>query len=689
MAVSFVDFAKNKLGIAPTMPTPSDSVFDPNADFTGVSIPDAKELFERVDRYEVRKAPMIRDWKEALAFQAGDQWIAFKSSTAAVGNFIELPISKTGPTRMVVNFYMRNALAIVGLLTSGRPIPQCLPIGTSASDQEKARATDALIGHIWRNVRFQSTLEDMVLWAVLTGNGFLKVYWDHDAGDYELNPDTQTGEFAGQLRIDSVMPFSIGFDDAAPSFADSSWLYQRSLYDPATIEERFGKTVKADAYPEDIRNGGVLRYDVTKRSGDASCVAVVEWWQKPCKKYPRGLHIITTKQTPLYIGEWPKGTPWPIYHYRFFTAPGTPWGTTPQKQYIPIQRLCNRIISDLADHVSTSGNPAIMAAAGQQGNHKWSIGPGKIIEYDVVQGASEPHTVQLTPLADWTMNLLNTALGWGETVAGVPAAFVGSTGDGSPESGRAISYKVERASRNFANAATRLVDMINDVGIAALELYRRHGPEKETIRVMGNEGAAGYMEFTKEQISYRTLQLDESSVLVGSPQAMNDMLERWAPLGVFDPKELRRLMTMPGKRLSDLDSDADDKAWARRNVQFLKVGIEPPLMKHMNFSAHYEVVAGYMKTPEFFDLNDQIQGMFVDYLSQIETAMNPQVQPAADGSTGLMPDENATAMSPDGGGGTPSSSPATGSASVAQAGTPGQGGPGVDAEEESLQRTKM
>jgi hypothetical protein len=116
--------------------------------------------------------------------------------------------------------------------------------------------------------------------------------------------------------------------------------------------------------------------------------------------------------------------------------------------------------------------------------------------------------------------------------------------------------------------------------------------------------------------------------------AMTETLERWAQLQILPPEEFRKLVTLPGITMQDLDVSADDKAWARRNIMSLKNGVVPNLMAHMMFTVHFEETATYMKKAEFFTLQPEIQGLFVDYLTQLQAVIS---NPPAEGNAEAPP----------------------------------------------------
>ena len=689
----------------------------------GLPAVDVGRLFDRLDRLRLRRAKTVRDWKEAIAYFVGEQWISFQAATAYIGQFTDLPVSRTGSTRVVLNKYQRNSLAIVGLLTSGKPIPETVPVSSNSSDVEAARGTNLLLRHLWQLCVVQDAIEDVVSWAVQAGNGFWKIYWDHDAGKMVPNPalapyaiddatgiatHNETGERVpaellgepnvpeGQLCVDSVSPFCVFWDDKVP-FAKSMWLIQHSVEDADVLEERFGVQLKPDAWPEDLQHGGVVRFDVQRKGADATGVETMEFWHKPCRKYPEGMHLIAAKQRkePLYQGTWEQGRPWPIIHFGFTKVPGSPLFLSPMKAYIPAQQLTNRLYSNIADHITTAGNPSVMGTDRQFQGQNWSPGPGKILKYTHDPDAPQvPVVIDLTPQPEWVMKFLEQLDTEGQRVSGVSDAFVGAT-DGE-DSGRAISYKVERTSRNFANAAGRLVQCLYDVGIAMLELWRVHGPAQQTIRVMGADGQAAFLDFTRDQISYATLHMDESSVLVGSRIALVEMAQTWLQYGAISPEEFRQFATMPGLSLQSMDIWADDKAWARRNIVVLKNGGPAPFQVfYENHSVHYEEWATWMKSPEFFNLDPNIQATATAYLQDLyDTIQQSQQQPPpqnggdANGASGGAQPASPT---PPGGGspGGATSSAAAPSPLQPQVGAPGQGGPGNVPGAESAQKARM
>ena len=582
--------------------------------------PTAAEVFKKIDAAEGRKQVLAQRWKEMLAFYHNEQWIQYSPTSR---NFVQYHRSRG--SQVTINVVASHAAAIVGMLTQGKPIPTCEPLSGLPSDEERAKFSDALLQHIWDVTKMTTNLEIAALWAVLTGTAFAKNYWDPDVGEVTFDEEGLPQK-SGEPKTDILPPFSVGFCDTT-SFEKSPWIYHYAIYTPEEVEKRFPDAgeIKPDAFPEDSLNGGVIRFDVTKGGNTPTGVSVAEWWERPSRKAPDGKHIICTRGKILLDEPWPEAAPWPIRQLILFPVPGSPWGDTTIRPLIPAQKALNYTVSEIIDHISLAANPGLLSKKGTvpPGQKR---GPGANVEYDTRPG--DPAPIQFSPgkLDEWVIQMPKMILDWCEAISRVTGIIQGNT-PFSRISGRTVAYLTENAGKNFGNPAERFIQFLKDVAMDHLELWRNHGPYTESLKIAGNDGVYSWREFKRDEISYRSLKLEESQVLVGSKTARQETLERWAQNQWIAPDEFRTLMSRSGLIPADVDVQALDKAWARRNIDGLRNGMMPELKKHMMFPTHYEVTASYMKSAEFFDLAPEIQAAFEDYLDQLSFQMQPPMPP--------------------------------------------------------------
>ncbi|MFA4945139.1 MAG: hypothetical protein WC789_10625 [Lentisphaeria bacterium] len=691
------------------------------------------DLFRKSDDCEARKARLKRGWREALAIYHKHHWLAsYQNTTGGFDGHWFVDEQADAACQTTVNLWRGKADALVGLFTAGKPLPRAVPIGTDSDDVGRARATDGLLRHMWSLTKHQSVLIDMVKWGVISGTGYYKVYWDPDAGvpvpDVEWDEtagdpipvtdengvqqtDPATGEplttpsgawretgtysMSGCLIHESLPPFNVGFMDGVP-FERSPWVYHRSGYDPDVLWERFGAKCKPDTWPEDLDTGGVMRMDVPHHSGDPSMVEVIEWWQRPSVKHPIGLHIIATRERRLLVEAWPKEKPIPIIMWRANTVPGSPWGVSAGTDAIDPQKVLNSIWSDLAMKVSEEGEPSWLGTEEQANNHHFERGPGRFNWVKTIDNTNNPppQQIKLAPMSDANMKMFALAK---EAIADtwrIPDVFQGMIKD-DESSGRAISYRISQTNQNFTAPGAELAQVEKDCWMMSLELWRKYGPEKETIEVVGPDGNAALRPFLREEISYRTLELDESSILVMSPAAINEQVERWVTAKLLTPEEGRRLATMRGlSSLDQADAGADDRAWARENIElYLKEGVVPVILRQMNRAIHFEETCAWAKKPEWRSMDTPVHEATATYLAQLEAQIRQDqgaAQPPDPNAGGSGPKAVAdTTAVPAGGGGESTSLPGNPSPTTSQVGEPGGGGPGVDAAAEAGQRAQM
>jgi hypothetical protein len=133
-----------------------------------------------------------KQWLLNMAFFVGNQWVNYNPITHA----LEKPKVPSYRVLMVDNQVQPTVRTELGKMTANKPKFFVVPSTDSGDDIKKAKTSEMLLEHHWYNLRLTQKTTEAALWALITGNGFAKVYWDSTAGQ----------KFEEQVTDDMGMP---------------------------------------------------------------------------------------------------------------------------------------------------------------------------------------------------------------------------------------------------------------------------------------------------------------------------------------------------------------------------------------------------------------------------------------------------------------------------------------------------
>lgn len=285
-------------------------------------------------------------------------------------------------TQKITKMYVNNIIAMapgVGF----DPKNEC-----EAQDQKAAELHHA----VWRDACDRYAIESDLIddWCddfVGVGEAIVKIQWDpglgevkgyHQALDEEgmpvfdeygrPAPDMENPQFSGAFIFEQIQGFNILRAPDAKNMKETPYLGYRKMSDVEALKKQFPDfESKINASMDET----MVVFDSTKNSYQRASkqVMVVEWYFRPCHKYPRGYYYITVKEAILDEGELPGGI-FPIIYQAFDKIPTTPRGRSPVKIMRPYQAEINRAASKIAEHQITLGDDKLLI----QNNTKISAG---------------------------------------------------------------------------------------------------------------------------------------------------------------------------------------------------------------------------------------------------------------------------------------------------------------------------
>jgi len=213
-------------------------------------------------------------WYRNIAFLGGQQWIRWNKRLSTVD---ELPRTKDWHVRLTLNLLRDVIHRMVSAVTRGDPRFFGVPQSATEGDRLSARAVGRYLDHVWESNYLSGLLEDEVLiWAMTTGRGWVQPYWDPDAGDVnhvrvpkQTTPEDEAGPEGkedlfeaipglaeeagasldpgfktvavreGAIRFRCVSPFNVVFDLSGESYAEARYAGTMTFANRQNVEENF------------------------------------------------------------------------------------------------------------------------------------------------------------------------------------------------------------------------------------------------------------------------------------------------------------------------------------------------------------------------------------------------------------------------------------------------------------------
>lgn len=599
---------------------------------------------------EVRR-PYEKQWLVNIAFYLGEQWIFYNKTTGQIVNAkATMPPHKVA---IVVNQVQPTVRTELAKLTKQRPVCQVVSNSSDFDDKDEARVKNAILDHIWKKVKLDRTLQEALLWAILTGTGFLLPYWNADAGDTVVDYATQVDEFGnpvldeygnpipvvnedgsyvvrdvfniGEVCVDSAGPFEIYLDPLAKNENDLRWFFRERVADVADVQDTYGVRVSSEPV-------SVLTYldsrilGSRKLEGKDVCV-LREYWEKPSKRYPMGRYVVYTGDTVLYYGDNPYAdarVPLPIAIIQHVPVPGRIYADSVVTQLVPVNVEYNKLRSQLIETKNLTAFPKVLAPKGALFITPTSR-PGEVVEYNASFG--KPEFWVPPPVPAYVVRELDRAKEEMIEISGIHEATRGAI-PSNVRSGVAIAYIQEQDETRLNVTAHSYEDAIATTATYILRLARKYYVEPRTVRIVGPDRSTKVIQFYGQDIPEDAdVHVESGSSLPKSVIAKQQMLlDMWNARVITDPAVMLKLMEFGN--LEDLYHDADlDIDQATRENDLMFAG-ELPLVEDFHVhELHIREHNKVRKTEKYEKLPPEHKAVFAQHVAMHQQYIQARMAP--------------------------------------------------------------
>jgi hypothetical protein len=511
-----------------------------------------------------------RQWHLNMHFMVGKQYVEQLTGGNANGVAGKLITPKAPPwrTRLVVNRVRSVIRTEIARLTSQKPNASVVPASSEDQDLFAAQAGEQIWESLYSTKKLHREYRRTAYWQTVTGNGFLKCWWDKEAVD-------KLSKLKGDIAVRPVTPFHIFVPDLREEEIENQPYVMNVYTRPANVvKEQFGDLV-GDLQGSVVSSNEIIddaNLNLTASTRQPDSVLIYEVWLKPgaYKEFPLGglvqvvdKYVVNVIDTgiPYAHGEYP------FIHFTHIPT-GNFYAASVIEDIISLQREYNRTRSQLIEAKNRTAKPQLMAPLGSIDPSKMTTEPGQVILYR--PGMAPPTPLPIQPVPNYVLQELERILADIEDITAQHQVSKGSAPAGVTAA-TAISYLQERDDTVLSPSYASVEEGYEKLARHVLSHVVQYWDQERTVKVAGDDGAFDTLVLRGADIASGTdIRMEGGSALPVSKAARQAFLMDLLDRGAIPPDQGLRLMDMGGMK-SLYDELAIDQRQAQRENLKMKL----------------------------------------------------------------------------------------------------------------------
>lgn len=630
-------------------------------------------------RCRTTRQQMERQWYINLAFYIGKQNVSSvgASSSSNTGVRLYVPPAPYYRSRPVINRIRPIIRTELAKLTAQKPTATIVPSTGEDRDVAAAQAGEQIWNSVYRAKKIKTIFGQTMLWALTTGNGFMKTYWDPNKKDKDGN--------AGDFCYENITPFHIFVPDMlCQDLEDQPYIIHIQTKSPEWVKANYPQV---QAQPNVMEANDILNDSFLNLVGASdfrkNAILCYEVWIKPgqVEFMPEGGMYTIIGDT---IVQMVKGNPYLHQQYPFIKFEHIPTGRFYADSVIvdlmPIQREYNRTRGQMIEAKNRMSHPQLMAAEGSVDASKITTEPGQVILYKL--GFPAPQPLPLQNLPAYVVQEVERLLLDFEDISGQHQVSKGQVPPGVTAA-TAISFLQEQDESMLSTTFSSIEDGFEKIGYQTLCYVKQYWDVPRTVKVVGRDGQFNVLSFVGSDLRDNTdIRVEAGSALPTSKSAKQALLMDLMSQGFIPPEKGLELMDVGGVQRLYEEVQIDSSQAVRENMkmssitdenmnQYLQTfqGVDPmtqeamlidpntgqplvdamgqptapplivPVNSYDNHQMHIQVHNNYRKGQEYENLPARIKSLFEEHVNQHIMGMGaiPGVPP-----TGTSPGEVAS-----------------------------------------------
>jgi hypothetical protein len=444
-----------------------------------------KELIDEVKKdFEARqnaRRKLELQWQLNMNFVLGNQYCDISPN----GQIEDCDKRFYWQERQVFNHLAPILETRLAKLNRVRPKMSVMPATDTDSDFYAAKLSTLLLNSAYQKNELDKIIFEATVWSETCGTAFYKLGWNFSGGRQVGMADGKP-VFEGDISVTVVPPFEIYPDYlTACEIEDCQSLIHARAMTAKAIQEIWGAEVSGEQ---------VSIFNDSSQSPKDMAI-VIERYEKPSPKFPKGRLIIIAQDKLLHLGELELkvGTDYtlsyPFVKQTCVKSAGSFFGISIIERAIPIQRAYNAVKNRKHEFLNRIALGVLAVEDGAVDTDELieeGLPPGKIVIYR--QGSNPPvfmDTGRLPSELNYEEDrLMNEFI----SISGVSEIMRNSQVPSSISSGVGLQLLIEQDDTRLSMTAEFIREAVKSIGKMILRLYKQFVTETRLLKAAGENG---------------------------------------------------------------------------------------------------------------------------------------------------------------------------------------------------------
>ena len=512
-----------------------------------------------------------RQWYLNLSFYFGQQNVMFKGTGTGTDRSMKLyvPPAPYYRSRPVINQIRPRMRKEMAKLTSQKPNASVVPASSDDRDMYAANAGEQIWDSLYRAKKIHSTLRRSVFWASVTGNGFIKNFWDPT----KIDPINQ---MPGDIETIPITPFHLFVPDLKEEeIEDQPFLIHAQVRNAEELSRIYGKPISFERAQGELLEESFLNIMGLQQWEKNKSVFVLECWVRPgaCSHLPEGgMYVIAGNQVVLEVPGWPyEHNLFPFAHIGHVQT-GKFYRDSTITDLIPLQREYNRTRGQIIEAKNRMAKPQLAAEMGSVDPTKITTEPGQIILYR--PGFQAPTPIPLQDLPMYVLEEQDRIKQDMDDISGQHEVSKGTTPPGVTAA-TAISYLQEQDETSLSYTYDSIEEAIEKVAHMTLNYVHQFWDEARQVKITGADGSFDIKAFKGSDLRGNTdVRVEAGSALPVSKAAKQAFIMDLMKMGFIDPQKGLEVMEIGGINKIYENIQTDIRQAQRENLRMSQATTE-------------------------------------------------------------------------------------------------------------------
>lgn len=516
-----------------------------------------KEQYQQMKNNR-NKQQMI--WYVNMAFYGGNQYTELIPRL----NKLQVPAAPPYRVRHTSNRIKPIVRTEIARLTSQKPSASIIPASSDDEDLFAAYAGEQVWESIQSNSKLHAHWRRAVWWLCITGNGFLKTYWDPTVMDNDNG-------YQGDIKFGCVTPFHLFVPDLREEDIQEQ-VYVLNVYTRpvAWVKKFYGDRLNFNVQPnvvsaQEILNDAYLNL-TSSVNNEPDSVLCMEMWVKDggCEFLEGNMVVHVVADQVVTVEPMYNHGKYPFTHFGHIPT-GTFYRESVINDLLPLQREYNRTRSQLIENKNRMARPQLLAQKGSVDPSRITNEPGLVIEYR--GGMAPPTPMPLQPIPNYVTDELARNIQDMEDISGQHEVSKGGVPPGVTAA-TAISFLQEKDDSLLTHTYQDVEAGMEDIAKQSLQLVQQFWDSQRQVKVSGEDSFFDTLLLSGADLKNNTdVRMEGGSSLPTSKAAKQALLMDLMKMGFIDPNDGLKIMDIGGVQKLYQRIKVDEQQAQRENIR--------------------------------------------------------------------------------------------------------------------------